>query len=222
MMDFTEPDSVPGAVDLSSFTFDPDEAFFETGTTWDSVMGYDLQNLDKYDPTGVDLGSGLRSWEDRVSLDEDTSNPACGHSYALRPPRSTDALLDSTWLDQDASGDYDPQRESHLTNPRKRKRFFQARCLGDEEEAARRNAKKEAKERLQQECQSRGHIGCEGVVSLKVRSEDIRQLLSQMIDHWPQDACKLRETGAALGSLSISSIIRDRTRQRRKLSLIHI
>jgi len=145
-----------------------------------------------------DLDSQLSESDDDFGWQGPTlDNPHPSKVHELRPRRRTDLLFDAAWVDQDESGTYDPDASSELQAARRRRRqSFRSRCLGDKEEKARQNAWKVEKKRRRLEakeaCLRRDHIGCRGVVTFKVHSSKLKQLVSAMKTNWPSGACDIK------------------------------
>ncbi|GAB7346100.1 hypothetical protein MBLNU457_4857t1 [Dothideomycetes sp. NU457] len=144
-----------------------------------------------------DLDSQCSESDDDSVIEGPTlDNPYGSQIHKLRPRRRTDVLFDAAWVDQDESGNYDPDASSELQPARRRRQSFRARCVGDEEEEARKVARKAEKKRRRLEakeaCLRRDHIGCPGVVTFKVKSSKLKQLVSAINTNWPPGACDIK------------------------------
>lgn len=75
-----------------------------------------------------DKEEGVRSDEGEAGSSEDDGNslfaPKGSHRHHLRQGPRTRGLIPSTWLDCDASGDYDPSLEVRKRTPRKSRRRY--------------------------------------------------------------------------------------------------
>ena len=140
-----------------------------------------------------DLGSQHSEGDDDPELQSlPLNNPYGSKIHELRPRRRTDLLFDAAWIDQDESGNYDPDASSESRSTHQRQKFFGSRCLGDEEEDARRAERKRRRLEAKEACVRRDHIGCPGVVTIKIKSDALKQLVSTLESNWPSGACDIK------------------------------
>ena len=119
--------------------------------------------------------------------DDELQHLAVENAYELRPRRRTDLLFDAAWIDQDQSGNYDPDANADLPSTHQRHH----RCLGDEAEEARRGERKRRRLEAKEACIRRDHVGCPGVVTIKVKSDALKQRVASWSTNWPPGACDL-------------------------------
>lgn len=138
--------------------------------------------------------------------------------YNFRPGFRSNEVAFCTWIDQDASGDYDPEEGDALQPSRKRRhRFNERRRLGDGAtvpswgyqayKRVRRLALLAAKEN-----------GCSYIITLRFRSEQARAVVMGVTDHWPGDhhlTYNMFENDSAKSEDVEDATIGDRRAQRR-------
>lgn len=115
-------------------------------------------------------------------------------------------------LDQDDSGDFDPDQPEHAPKRKADPSTEPEREL----KRARKPRPRVTKETNLETCLAKRHIGCVGVATLKIlpSSQELLAIVSTIDDHWPDGACILSSESAPQGELR-----RTRTRGVGKHSL---
>lgn len=126
-------------------------------------------------------GEGLA---DRMQDEEDRLD----YISRLRPFRgNADAC--STWLDQDDSGNFDPDAGHDAASKQRTRQIGNASTVLNHSDKLTRQ--RETWKEILKHCRADHHKTCYGVVKLKVRTPAANPNL-QIADHWPKEACLSR------------------------------
>ncbi|KAF2154325.1 hypothetical protein K461DRAFT_126877 [Myriangium duriaei CBS 260.36] len=104
----------------------------------------------------------------------------------LRHLNPTNISGESPWIDDDRSGNYNPEQPRLLRS----NRIFKDENVEERRHASQRRSKLEQKRSAEFElCCSSEHKYCKGVVMLKLPTVKWSQLRGEITSYWPQNAC---------------------------------